>query len=244
MVTRTGLVVKKSCFPPQIDDENGSRRQKNLFSASNRRREQGSSSKNLVSRLKSATRTGLVVKKPCFPPQIGDENRARRQKILFPASNRRRDSGSSSKNLVSRRKSATRTGLVAKNCCSLPKNGDEIQARRQKTLFPASNRRREQGSSSKNLVSRLKSATRTGLVAKKTCFPPQIGDENRARRQKTLFPASKRRREQGSSPKKLVSRLKSATRTGLVAKNCCSLTKNGDEIQARRQKNLFPAANR
>jgi hypothetical protein len=201
MVTRTGLVAKKTCFPPQNGDENRARRQKTLFPASKRRRDSGSSSKLRLSHRKMVTRTGLVVKKPCFPPQNGDENRARRQKNLFPASKRRREQGSSSKKLVSRLKSATRTGLVAKNCCSLTKNGDEIQARRQKTLFPASNRRRERVSSPKNLVSRRKTATRTGLVVKKTCFPPQISDENRARRQKTLFPASNRRREQGSSSK-------------------------------------------
>ncbi|WP_346207008.1 hypothetical protein [Caldifermentibacillus hisashii] len=56
MVTRTGL-----------------RRQKMVFLASKRRREQGSSPKNQVPRLKMATRSGLVAKKPCFPPQIGDE---------------------------------------------------------------------------------------------------------------------------------------------------------------------------
>jgi hypothetical protein len=172
-----------------------------LFPASNRRREQGSSSKNLVSRLKSATRTGLVVKKSCFPPQIGDEIQARRQKTLFPAANQRRERGSSPKIAVPYRKTVTRFRLVVKKPCFPPQIGDENRARRQKTLFPASNRRREQGSSPKKLVSRLKSATRTGLVVKKPCFPPQNGDENRARRQKNLFPASNRRREQGSSPK-------------------------------------------
>ncbi|MEL3956321.1 hypothetical protein NST17_03725 [Caldifermentibacillus hisashii] len=33
--------------------------------------------------LKMVTRTGLVVKKWCFSPQNGDENRARRQNLAF-----------------------------------------------------------------------------------------------------------------------------------------------------------------
>ncbi|MEG6532927.1 hypothetical protein V6C20_05005 [Caldibacillus thermoamylovorans] len=38
---------------------------------------------------------------------------------------------------------------------------------------------------------RLKTTTRTGLVAKIETFPSQNGDENRARRQKFKFLASK-----------------------------------------------------
>ncbi|WP_346216877.1 hypothetical protein NSQ14_03535 [Caldifermentibacillus hisashii] len=74
MVTRTGL-----------------RRQKMVFLASKRRREQG-----------------FVVKKWCFSPQNGDENKARHQKIKFPASKWRRDQGSSPKNPVFHPKLATR----------------------------------------------------------------------------------------------------------------------------------------
>ncbi|MED3645012.1 hypothetical protein P5F75_16765 [Caldifermentibacillus hisashii] len=36
--------------------------------------------------LKMVMRTGLVVKKSSFPPQNGDENRARRQNMVFLAS--------------------------------------------------------------------------------------------------------------------------------------------------------------
>ena len=73
MVMRFGLVVKKSSSPPQNGDEIRSRRQKMVFLASKWRRDRVSSPKNGVSRLKMVTRTGLVAKKPCFPPQIGDE---------------------------------------------------------------------------------------------------------------------------------------------------------------------------
>ncbi|MGG3688429.1 hypothetical protein [Caldifermentibacillus hisashii] len=41
--------------------------------------------------------------------------------------------------------------------------------------------------------------TRSGLVAKKWCFSPQNGDENRARRQKIKFSTSKGRRDWVSS---------------------------------------------
>ncbi|MCM3478598.1 MULTISPECIES: hypothetical protein [Bacillaceae] len=43
--------------------------------------------------------------------------------------------------------------------------------------------------------------TRFRLVIKKWCFLPQNGDEIGSRRQKIKFPASKWRRDQGSSPK-------------------------------------------
>ncbi|MEN0658376.1 hypothetical protein NST11_03050 [Caldifermentibacillus hisashii] len=43
------------------------------------------------------TRMGLVVKIEAFSTENGDENRARRQKRAFPASNWRREWGSSSK---------------------------------------------------------------------------------------------------------------------------------------------------
>jgi hypothetical protein len=79
---------------------------------------------------------------------------------------------------------ATRSGLVTKIEHFSLQNGDEIRFRRQKMVFLASKRRRDRVSSPKNGVSRLKMATRSGFVAKKWCFSPQNGDENRARRQK------------------------------------------------------------
>ncbi|WP_270578501.1 hypothetical protein [Caldibacillus thermoamylovorans] len=47
---------------------------------------------------------------------------------------------------------------------------------------------------------------RTGLVARKMSFRPKKDDENGSRRQKSEFPAKKRRRERVSSPKMSVSR--------------------------------------
>ncbi|MCM3478025.1 hypothetical protein [Caldibacillus thermoamylovorans] len=63
--------------------------------------------------------------------------------------------------------------------------------------------------------------TRTDLVAKNEHFSPQNGDEFDSRRQNRAFFTSKRRRERGSSPKIGVFRLKTVTRTSLVAKNWC-----------------------
>ncbi|MED4850819.1 MULTISPECIES: hypothetical protein [Bacillaceae] len=60
--------------------------------------------------------------------------------------------------------------------------------------------------------------TRTRLVAKIEHFSPQNDGENGFRRQKIEFSGLKRRREWGSSQKSRVSRLKTTTRTGLVAK--------------------------
>ncbi|PAC35356.1 hypothetical protein NSQ45_13605 [Caldifermentibacillus hisashii] len=80
-----------------------------------------------------------------------------------------------------------------------------------------------------------KLATRKGLFVKKRKFPLQIGNEFEARRQKWVVFGSKRRREQGSSPKKSVSHRKMVTRTGLVVKNKHFSPKNGDENGARRQ---------
>ncbi|MEK6453398.1 hypothetical protein [Caldifermentibacillus hisashii] len=60
--------------------------------------------------------------------------------------------------------------------------------------------------------------TRTGFVVKNEDFSSQNDDENGARRKKVECPASKRRRERGSSPKNDVFHPKMVTRTGLVAK--------------------------
>jgi hypothetical protein len=86
VTTRFRLVAKKSSFPTQNGDENRARRQKIKFLALKRRREQGSSQKNPVSRLKVTTRFRLVAKKSNFSTQSAGENRARRQKIKFPDS--------------------------------------------------------------------------------------------------------------------------------------------------------------
>ncbi|AWI13300.1 hypothetical protein CQJ30_14800 [Caldibacillus thermoamylovorans] len=91
MATRIGLVVKKWGFPTQNGDENLARRQNCAFSNSKWRQERGSSPKNGVFQLKMVTRTRLVVKKWGFPPQNGDENRFRRQKMGFSASKWRRE---------------------------------------------------------------------------------------------------------------------------------------------------------
>ncbi|MCB7072091.1 hypothetical protein LIZ98_01470 [Caldibacillus sp. 210928-DFI.2.18] len=55
------------------------------------------------------------------------------------------------------------------------------------------------------------------LVVKIEHFSLQNGDENEARRQKLVFSALKRRRERGSSSKISLFRLKTVTRTRLVA---------------------------
>jgi hypothetical protein len=86
------------------------------------------------------TRFRLVIKKWCFLPQNGDENRALRQKMVFLASKWRRDRVSSPKNGVSRLKMVTRTGLVVKKWCFSPQNGDEIGFRRQSRAFFTSKR--------------------------------------------------------------------------------------------------------
>ncbi|MGG3689571.1 hypothetical protein [Caldifermentibacillus hisashii] len=80
-------------------------------------------------------------------------------------------------------------------------------------------------------------ATRKSLVAKKSSFSAQNGDEKRARRQKHDFLTSKRRRERGSSPKNQVFWPKIATRKGLVAKKWGFPPQNDDENESRRQKN-------
>ncbi|WP_161522435.1 hypothetical protein [Caldibacillus thermoamylovorans] len=51
-------------------------------------------------------------------------------------------------------------------------NGDEIQARRQKSAFFTLKRRRDSGSSPKNRVFHPKTATRIGLVVKNKHFSP------------------------------------------------------------------------
>jgi hypothetical protein len=194
-MTRMSLVVKKVSLSPQSSDENRSRRQKMKFFASKRWRESVSSSKKWVSRLKMMTRMSLVVKKWSFSPQNGDENRSRRQKSDFLASKWWRESVSSSKNGVCRLKMMTRMSLVVKKWSFSPQNGDENGSRRQKSDFLASKWWREWVSSSKKWVCRLKMVTRMGLVVKKVSLSPQNGDENRSRRQKMEFLASKWWRE-------------------------------------------------
>ncbi|WP_368993715.1 hypothetical protein NSQ45_03325 [Caldifermentibacillus hisashii] len=81
--------------------------------------------------------------------------------------------------------------------------------------------------------------TRKSLVAKKSSFSAQNGDEKRARRQKHDFLTSKRRRERVSSPKNQVFWPKIATRKGLVAKKGSFLAQSGDENRSRRQKSDF-----
>ncbi|WP_346216512.1 hypothetical protein NSQ14_14420 [Caldifermentibacillus hisashii] len=82
-------------------------------------------------------------------------------------------------------------------------------------------------------------ATRTSFVVKKWGFPAQNGDENEFRRQNCAFSNSKWRRERGSSPKNGVFWLKMVTRFGFVVKIALFPTRNGDEIEARRQKMGF-----
>ncbi|MCB7075018.1 hypothetical protein LIZ98_16780, partial [Caldibacillus sp. 210928-DFI.2.18] len=74
-------------------------------------------------------------------------------------------------------------------------NDDENGFRRQKNEFPAKKRRRERVSSPKNEVFHRKMVTRMNLVARKMSFRPKKDDENGSRRQKSEFPAKKRRRE-------------------------------------------------
>ncbi|MED3643397.1 hypothetical protein P5F75_08320 [Caldifermentibacillus hisashii] len=62
-------------------------------------------------------------------------------------------------------------------------------------------------------------------------FRPKKDDENGFRRQKSEFPAKKRRRERVSSPKMSVSRLKKTTRTGFVARKRSFPSKKDDEIK-------------
>jgi hypothetical protein len=81
--------------------------------------------------------------------------------------------------------------------------------------------------------------TRIGLVAKKWGFPAQNGDENRFRRQKMGFSASKWRRERVSSSKLRFFQLKMVTRIGFVAKKWGFPALNGDENRFRRQKMGF-----
>ncbi|WP_270578263.1 hypothetical protein [Caldibacillus thermoamylovorans] len=108
---------------------------------------------------------------------------------------------SSPKSEVFRLKKTTRSGLVAKILRFPSQKDDEKWSRRQKVRFFGSKRRREVVSSPKYCVFRLKTTTRSGLVAKKSSFR-----------------ASKRRREVFSSPKSEVSWLKTTTRSVLVAK--------------------------
>jgi len=110
--------------------------------------------------------------------------------------------------------------------------------------FLGSKWRRERVSSPKNRVFHPKTATRTGLVAKKWGFSAQNDDEKESRRQKIEFSTPKRRREQVSSPKKGVSWLKMTTRLGLVAKKWGFSAQNGDEKRARRQKHDFLTSKR
>jgi hypothetical protein len=92
---------------------------------------------------------------------------------------------------ISHPKTVTRSGFVAKKWRFSLQKGDEIGFRRQNRAFFTSKGRRDWVSSPQNGVSRLKTATRSGFVAKKWCFSPQNGDENRARHQKMVFLASK-----------------------------------------------------
>ncbi|MEL4028876.1 hypothetical protein NST89_09950 [Caldifermentibacillus hisashii] len=78
MTTRKGLVAKKGSFPPQNDDEKGSRRQKREYPAQKRRRERVSSPKKGVSCPKTTTRNGFVAKKRSFLPKSDDEKGSRR----------------------------------------------------------------------------------------------------------------------------------------------------------------------
>ncbi|MEN0660808.1 hypothetical protein NST11_15845 [Caldifermentibacillus hisashii] len=83
--------------------------------------------------------------------------------------------------------------------------------------------------------------TRMNLVVKKWSFSAENGDEERSRRQKKEFHASKWRREKVSSSKNGVFRLKMVTRKVLVVKKWGFPAENGDEKGFRRQKMGFPA---
>ncbi|MCB7073566.1 hypothetical protein LIZ98_09075 [Caldibacillus sp. 210928-DFI.2.18] len=74
MTTRKSLVAKKTRFSPKKGDEKESRRQKMEFSTPKRRREQVSSPKMSIFRLKKVTRKSPVVKKSRFSPKYGDES--------------------------------------------------------------------------------------------------------------------------------------------------------------------------
>ncbi|MEK0291983.1 hypothetical protein P5F77_16105 [Caldifermentibacillus hisashii] len=73
---------------------------------------------------------------------------------------------------ISHLKTATRFRFVAKKVRFSPENGDEIQARRQKSAFFTLKRRRDSGSSPKMSIFRLKVVTRFRLVAKNRHFSP------------------------------------------------------------------------
>ncbi|WP_368993622.1 hypothetical protein NSQ45_01580 [Caldifermentibacillus hisashii] len=105
--------------------------------------------------------------------------------------------------------------------------------------FRGSKRRREVVSSPKSEVSWLKKTTRSGLVAKKVVFALQNDDEKWSRRQKMRFFGTKRRREVVSPSKYSVFRLKTTTRSGLVAKKCGFAAQNDDEKWSRRQNIVF-----
>ncbi|AWI11636.1 hypothetical protein CQJ30_05280 [Caldibacillus thermoamylovorans] len=83
MVTGFGFVVKIGSFPPQNGDEFDSRRQNRAFFTSKRRREQVSSSKIGLFQPKMVTSLILVAKIECFSSKNGDENKSRRQKLVF-----------------------------------------------------------------------------------------------------------------------------------------------------------------
>ncbi|MCB7070637.1 hypothetical protein LIZ76_11710 [Caldibacillus sp. 210928-DFI.2.22] len=86
---------------------------------------------------------------------------------------------------------ATRIGIVVKIGLFSLKNGDEIEARRQKRKFFTQIRRRELISSPKTSIFHLKTVTRLRLVAKNKHFSLKNGDEIEARRQNRAFPTSK-----------------------------------------------------
>jgi len=133
------------------------------------------------------TRKGPVAKNRRFPPQNGDENKARRQKMKFPDQKRRRECLSSSKLSAFHLKMVTGLGFVVKIECFPPQIGDENTFRRRNWAFPASKRRRERVSSSKLSAFYLKMATRIRFVVKIGRFLPKNGDENAFRRQNWAF---------------------------------------------------------
>jgi hypothetical protein len=96
---------------------------------------------------------------------------------------------------------ATRLRLVGKIVLSSPQNGDENEARRQKSALLTQKWGRDLVSSVKIGFHRLKMATRMRLVGKKVLSSLKSGDEIRPRRQKSDFIASKWRRDCGSSAK-------------------------------------------
>jgi hypothetical protein len=84
---------------------------------------------------------------------------------------------------------------------SSPQNGDENEARRQKSALLAQKWGRDSASSAKIGFHRLKMATRMRLVGKIVLPSLKSGDENAFRRRKTAFIALKWGRECGSSAK-------------------------------------------